>query len=201
MYSKPIVTWLVIITFCLHIISTRFVWMKGTQSNNKIYDIIHNNVPDYSKYNYTKNWYLLVFLIPFLINSTRLTYNVLGDFVVKLCLVIILRSLTICTTILPKNESCKVDELDSFHLTLGGTCYDKMFSGHFAFGLLMTLVAFKNGFLDVNFVNVIAATVVNLVHFFIIAATRSHFTMDIIVSIYATLFVVFFVDSQKTNLI
>lgn len=192
------VVWLTALAICIHLLVTRFVWVKGSVSDGKIYDIIHNNVPDYSRYNYTKNWFLLVFLIPFILQPSKLTSNVLIDFAVKMCLVVLLRSFTIGTTILPKADSCQVKKLDAFHLTLGGTCYDKMFSGHFAFGLLLTLIAFKNGFIEVNTTNTLLATVVNAMHFFIIAATRSHFTMDLVVSIYTTLFVVMFVDLQQS---
>lgn len=194
---------LVLVTAVIHTVATQFVWKKGTQvytkneclSNNRIYDIIHDNVEDLSMYNYTKNWYLLVFLVPYLINFGSVQHFVYRDITVKLCLIIILRSLTIGTTILPKSGKCEVENLNAFHLTIGGTCYDKMFSGHFAFGLLMTLVAFKYNLLNSSATNVVGAIIVNALHFLIIAATRSHYTMDIVVSVYVTLLVSLLVDS------
>jgi hypothetical protein len=72
-----------------------------------------------------------------------------------------------------------------------------MFSGHFAFGLLMTLLAFKYNFVGTTAASVGVATLLNIIHFYIIAATRSHYTMDMVVSIYATLLVTLYVDSNK----
>ncbi len=93
------------------------------------------------------------------------------------------------TTILPKNESCSVDKLNMFHMTLGGTCYDKMFSGHFAFGLLSTILAFKHGFMESSISNVSLYALINVIHFWIIAVTRSHYTMDLVVAFYVTMLV------------
>jgi hypothetical protein len=55
----------------------RFAWTKGKMHYkdklSHVYDIIHSNFPDYSKYNYTKNWYLLVFIIPLILNISNIT--------------------------------------------------------------------------------------------------------------------------------
>jgi hypothetical protein len=48
----------------------------------------------------------------------------------------------ICT-ILPKTQNCEVQKLDLFHKTIGGTCFDKMFSGHAAFCIIMTLLLYR----------------------------------------------------------
>lgn len=74
-------------------------------------------------------------------------------------------------------------------MSIGGTCYDKMFSGHFAFGLLMTLLAFQHNFVAYNGLNILVAVIVNAMHFIIITATRAHYTMDVMVALYVTLLV------------
>ena len=64
-----------------------------------------------------------------------------------------------------------------------------MFSGHFAFGLLLTLLLFKYNILENNWFNMILFVCINAIHLFILSVTRSHYTMDMIVSLYVTLFV------------
>ena len=93
------------------------------------------------------------------------------------------------TTIMPKNEKCDVQELGFFGKTIGGTCYDKMFSGHFAFGLLFTMLAFQFGFLSTSTTNIVFYVLVNLLHALIIPMTRGHYTMDVIISLYVTLLI------------
>ena len=74
-------------------------------------------------------------------------------------------------------------------MTIGGTCYDKMFSGHLSFGLFTTLFLFKNNLLESTFFNKMLFILINIIHFFIIAIIRSHYTIDLIVSFFITTFV------------
>jgi hypothetical protein len=193
------------LTLFLHFWSTHFVWKTGTahyftlQQNTPdhlppqplqkqyIYDIIHSNTPDYSRYNYSKNWFLLMFLIPMFINFERVNVAFLKELVIKFCLILMIRSITIMSTILPRQQGCEVKSLGLFNYALGGTCYDKMFSGHFAFGLLITLLLFKYDIVASN--SIYYFTTANILHFFILAVTRSHYTMDLLVAIFVTLFV------------
>lgn len=184
---------LIIITIFCHLNAMKFAWTKGKMhykdKSSYVYDIIHSNFPDYSKYNYTKNWYLLVFIMPLILNMSKISTKLIDEYLLGYCLIILIRSLTIICIILPRQNNCNVNKLTLFDKTIGGTCYDKMFSGHFAFGLFTTLILFKHCFISNTNTNKILFTVFNILHFFIIGITRSHYTIDIVVSIFITLFV------------
>lgn len=184
-----------------------FVYKKGSKYYNKIklkknnnhldvWDIIHNNFKDYSKLSYAKNWYTILFLVPIIMNMNYVSIQFIKEFVLKFCIIVFLRSLTIIVTILPKNTSNvntskpkKYGKLTLFDKMVSGGCYDKMFSGHFAFGLLLSLLIFKYNIVSVNILNVISFVLINIFHLMILSVTRSHYTMDMIVSLYVTLFV------------
>jgi hypothetical protein len=162
--------------------------------NDDVWDLLHSNFNNYSQYNYTKNWYMIVFFIPLLYKIHNISSEFIKEFLLKFLFIIFLRSITIITTILPKNTSVEVKpdkygNLSLFDKTIGGGCYDKMFSGHFAFGLLLTLLLFKYNFIELNTLNITLFSILNIVHLFILSVTRSHYTMDMIVSLYVTLFV------------
>jgi hypothetical protein len=118
------------------------------------------------------------------------------EFIVKFMILILLRAFTIISTILPRNSKIKV-KLNKktdfwsllYHRTIGGGGYDKIYSGHAAFGLLLTLLLFKYNFLESNVFNIMLYTLLNIIHFMIIGITRSHYTVDIIVAIFMTLWV------------
>lgn len=192
----------------IHLGTMQFVYTKGTTfyecdkktedgikcECDEIWDIIHSNFNEYSEYNYTKNWYMIVFLLPLIYNIQRINNDFIKEFTLKFLVIVLLRSLTIMTTILPKNTNvqAQADEngkLSLFNQTVGGACYDKMFSGHFAFGLLLTLLMFKYGILATTTLNIFVFVFINAIHLFILGVTRSHFTMDMVVSLYVTLFV------------
>lgn len=200
-------TFIIIITsvaIC-HLKAMEFVYRKGSSfytnsnnicTNNDIWDIIHSNFKDYSIYNYTKNLYTFIFVIPILYNVMfgNISVEFYKEFLLKFVILIFLRSITIIATILPKNshvetESDEYSNLSLFDKTIGGGCYDKMFSGHFAFGLLLTLLMFKYDIIENSLVNIVFFTIINILHLFILGVTRSHYTMDMIVSLYVTLFV------------
>lgn len=187
-----------------------FVYKKGSKYYNKchnklkhkknnnhldVWDIIHNNFKDYSKLSYAKNWYTILFLVPIIMNMNYVSIQFIKEFVLKFCIIVFLRSLTIIVTILPKNTSKivrkpkKYEKLTLFDKMVSGGCYDKMFSGHFAFGLLLSLLIFKYNIIRTNILNVISFILINAFHLFILSVTRSHYTMDMIVSLYVTLFV------------
>lgn len=184
-----------------------FVYKKGSKYYNlmrcnkknknylDVWDIIHNNFKDYSKLSYAKNWYTILFLVPIIMNNNYISIQFINEFILKFCIIVFLRSLTIIVTILPKNTSnviCKpkkYEKLTLFDKMVSGGCYDKMFSGHFAFGLLLSLLIFKYNIVNVNILNVISFILINVFHLMILSVTRSHYTMDMIVSLYVTLFV------------
>jgi len=200
--NKQLIIFIAITIIC-HLYAMSFAWTNGTKYyKNKLMnvcDIIHSNFKDYTKYNYTKNWYLLVFIIPIIFNLSKLDYSIINEYILGLCLIILIRSLMITCTILPRQKNCKVIKLKIFNKTIGGTCYDKMFSGHFAFGLFTTLILFNNNIIDSIPRNKLLFLLFNFIHFLIIGITRSHYTIDIVVSVFITLFVFILIKEKYTK--
>jgi len=196
----------------LHISAMSFVFYKGTKFYKKkkiknrlslksklhtpIWDIIHSNFADYSVFNYSKDIYLIVFFLPIIFNLQNISITFAYEFFWKFMILIFLRSFSIISTILPRNSKLKVKinkKTDFwtvlYHRTIGGGCYDKLFSGHASFGLLATLLLFKYSFLESNIFNISLFVLINLIHFMMIGVTRAHYTVDIVVAIYVTLWV------------
>jgi hypothetical protein len=201
----------------VHISAMSFVFYKGTKFYKKkkgktlskktdlslggelhtpIWDIIHSNFDDYSVFNYSKDIYLVVFFLPIIFNLLNISFVYVYEFFWKFMILIFLRSFSIISTILPRNSKLKVKinkKTDFwtvlYHRTIGGGCYDKLFSGHASFGLLATLLLFKYNFLETNIFNISLFILLNIIHFMMIGVTRAHYTVDIIVAIYVTLWV------------
>lgn len=206
----------------VHISAMSFVFYKGTKFYKKkgktlskkgsslkselrtpIWDIIHSNFADYSVFNYSKDIYLIVFFLPVIFNLQNISIVYLYEFFWKFMILIFLRSFSIISTILPRNSKLKVKinkKTDFwtvlYHRTIGGGCYDKLFSGHASFGLLATLLLFKYSFLESNIFNISLFVLINLIHFMMIGVTRAHYTVDIVVAIYVTLWIY---ESQYIN--
>lgn len=196
--------YIIITAIVLHFLCTSFVWQRGTlyYANNKstdIYDIIHNNTPDYSRFNYTKNWYLILFIIPFVLNINLITSSIVIEFVIKFCIILIFRSIFMVTTILPKQNGCDVKSLGLFDMTIGGTCYDKIISGHFSFGLLLTLMMFKYNFVKPK--HYFYFIILNVIHAIILTVTRSHYTLDVILALFVTLIIHYGYDNIKNTFV
>ena len=200
MFHQVAAVFVLAILLC-HCFAMQFVYRTGSSfykqhPNVVIWDILHSSFPDYSKYDTMKNWYLLLFVIPplFLMSVLPPTSFYL-EWSVKFLLILFLRSITIVTTILPCNSKDKKlttvasssSSLGFYDMFLGGGCYDKMFSGHFSFGFLTTLLLFKYHILDSKLWWVVGLfAVINLGHFLILGITRSHYTMDLVVSVLVT---------------
>jgi hypothetical protein len=193
----------------VHISAMSFVFYKGTKFYKKkkgsslrhntqmpIWDIIHSNFADYSVFNYSKDIYLIVFFLPIILNLQNISITFVYEFFWKFMILIFLRSFSIISTILPRNSKLKVKinkKTDFwtvlYHRTIGGGCYDKCYSGHASFGLIATLLLFKYNFLESNNFNISLFILLNIIHFMMIGVTRAHYTVDIIVAIYVTLWV------------
>ena len=195
---------LIIVSFLItHVTVTRYVIKRGqshyesVQGNGKqpvepFWDIIGSNTPDLSRYNYTKNVFLLVFIVPLMygivVSKDQVRRKILREFGMKLAILIFLRALTIGTTIFPKTPSCKPFEgrREILNYFVGGGCYDKMFSGHMSFGVLASLICWKHKLLPNTLFGGSLLVLLNLLHLITLGATRSHFTVDLVVAIYIT---------------
>lgn len=143
----------------------------------KVYDIAHKYLPNYANTNldfYVKDLFVLLgTLLPFLFYGKSEPFKAyLGMYIV----VILLRCITINATILPKTKTDTYIDKGS---------YDKIFSGHFATLFLATLVFYQFKIIT----NVPLLITANVINAYIILSTRSHYTVDILVSLMATLLV------------
>jgi hypothetical protein len=85
-----------------------------------------------------------------------------------------IRSILTLINILPKSSECNYNPALAF---INGGCYDKIFSGHTAFVYVLTLLL--NKYKIINFATLI---ILNILNVSIILLTRTHYTIDIIVS-------------------
>lgn len=152
--------------------------IQSNKTNPKIYDISHKYLPDLHDYDAYSNFHHLItfgFLIPILFNASML-YEFFGYWFT----IFIIRSITIMVTILPKHKHCNND--NSFIFV--GQCYDKIFSGHFSSVLLATILYKKYGW-----INTTTMILLNFINSLSILLSRGHYTIDLIVAYFVTLYV------------
>ena len=90
-----------------------------------------------------------------------------------------IRAFTTIATILPKHKICN-EKINIRSLLLGG-CYDKIFSGHTSFTLLLTLLYYRE-----HIINLPLLIGINATNIPAILATRSHYTVDVLLAIFVT---------------
>lgn len=177
--AVPIIVFLIIVAV---IISSNYISHKigsnyyKKNTSNKIHDLLHDFLPDLYNYHYIIDLIGLAVIIPaFFYFNDSLTI----EFLTKFLIIMFIRAFTVISTVLPKYENC--DETFTFRSFFLGGCYDKIFSGHTSFILLLTLIYWRehliNGatLLGINFVNILA-----------ILLTRSHYTVDVILAVFVT---------------
>jgi PAP2 superfamily C-terminal len=153
------------------------------RESNEIYDLFFSYLPDLHPYEST---YSVTFGIFLILSFLLLNFSNKKEFATKLFIIFLIRAITIPTTILPPSySSC---DFDSFVSTVNGGCYDRIFSGHTAAGLLMTIFLVKQGILNLS-----TAILLNVVNIFAILSTRAHYSIDIVIA----LFITYFVNDQK----
>lgn len=152
-----------------------------------VWDAGHAYFRDVSHLAAFKDAFQLVFVVPFLtrVPSTLL----LAEFAARFGVILLLRSLLLCTTVLPRHDHCKLPRDLGMIQSVTGGCHDKMFSGHFSFGLLLTLLAFGHGYVRLNVCNAVLFAALNVANALLIVSTRSHYTADVVVAALVTLLV------------
>ena len=151
---------------------------KNNKTTPKVYDISHKYLPNLHKYNNIHHIITIIFVLPILFD-----FNILQEFLGYFIVIFIIRSITILVTILPKYKECKYNGKTLFHGLFGG-CYDKIFSGHFASVFLATLL-----YLKYNWINLPTLILINFINSIGILLSRSHYTIDLIVALFITLFI------------
>lgn len=154
-------------------------YLSNNKKNIKVFDISRRILPDLRN-SFIANFateFILVFVLFLLLQS-----NTLIEFLQYIPVIFLIRALTTYVTILPKDSKCN-DSSYSIIEMIRGHCYDKIFSGHFAFTFLALLIIYNKGFIKNQFILVS----IGLLHAFFILATRAHYTIDLIVTIFVVI--------------
>ena len=142
----------------------------------KVYDILHENFWHIDKFEYASDIIALILIITLIILDINMFYNYLGFIIV----ILIIRIFTNILTILPKNNLCVTET----GLSIRGKCYDKLFSGHVSSVFIASLLLYKN-----NYINIILLVLINLINSLFIILSRNHYTIDIVMAFFVSLFV------------
>jgi hypothetical protein len=172
---------IILLSILIHFLATDFTFNKGSEltllTKENYYDIIHHNFKDYSAFHYTKNAITASFILPFLFNLEK-TKSIEGQSLLLIPLLIIIRSLFTSVTIFPATrENGPNDDQNQFSFLnyFIGDNYDRMFSGHISFAVVLSYLATK-----LNLVSLPLIVIANLIHAFVIVVTRSHYTIDVL---------------------
>jgi len=143
----------------------------------ELFDIFHSILPDLHSYHYIIDFIGLALIISlFFVSNNSLT----TEFLAKFTIIMFIRAFTTIATILPKDKVC--DETISTRSLLLGGCYDKIFSGHTSFTLLLTLLYYRE-----HIINLPLLIGINATNILAILATRSHYTVDVLLAIFVTI--------------
>ena len=140
----------------------------------KVYDICFKYLPNLEKYENLSDIITILIVLPIFLYP-QLLIEYIGYWIS----IFVIRSITIRLTVLPKSNNCETNN----YINLG-TCYEQIFSGHFSSGLLATMLYYKY-----NLISLPMLYILNIINGSIIILTRHHYTIDVIVAIFVTLFV------------
>lgn len=146
------------------------------KTTQKVFDIGHKYIPDMRNKKYSIIIFNLVTQLPILLLSLS-DLPLLFSYMITIYL---FRAITINATILPKHKNCTIQKYGIFEI-LHGHCYDKVFSGHFSFAVLVILFLINKGTISNT-----SGIIYLLFQAIIIIGVRAHYTVDIILAGYIT---------------
>ena len=163
------------------------LFYKNRIDNNKVtpkvYDIMHKYIPEIKDGEWLTNTIIVLSTIPLF---KEYNYQLYFDFILLLFIVNFIRDITINLTILPKHKDCSLKNHSEIYKHIAGACYDKIFSGHFAFVFLLSSIYYNNSVIT----NLPFLIIWNLINAVLIISVRSHYTIDIWVA-FLVCFIVF----------
>jgi hypothetical protein len=162
--------------YCTHMFGKAF-YKKEENKDVKIFDLLWHITPDLHNYSIINDIIPVVLFIVFTLSTG--SGILLKEFFGKFLLILLVRALTIVSTILPKHEKC--DDNLKWYDYIKGQCYDKVFSGHMSFVLLLCLIMLRE-----NIISVPTFFAINATQFASIILTRSHYTVDVILGLVIT---------------
>ena len=170
--------------------------INKTHQHKPLYDIVHNNTHNCNKYSYIIDIMLILFMIPLFQSVKRgESIKMLSHFIRVFSVLIIMRSLVLIVTDLPSSdETCDSNNLNNYNMIFGH-CNDKIFSGHTAFTLLAVLIAYTYGY--ISKFELFILIVLQLAYGFLLVVTRSHYTVDVLLTYYIVVPVYFLMNNLK----
>lgn len=140
--------------------------------DTRVYDVCHTYLPNCEKYEFIGNIYIVI--VFFFVFQSSKYISIIFDLIAFIIPIYFIRSILTLITVLPKSSECNYNQSFAF---INGGCYDKIFSGHAAFVFILTLLL--NKYKIINFATLI---ILNIVNVSLILLTRTHYTIDVIVS-------------------
>ena len=178
----------IIIVFIFHSIIIPKLNHIGKKYKHRIYDLGFTKLPNLHKYAFLSDVIIVlssfVFFIP----------GMLMKFIYLFIPIMLIRCITIQATVLPKMTHCHIP--DGFYSRCFGGCHDKIFSGHFAFVFLITLLLFEKSYLSL-----FATSIINVLHGLFIISVRNHYSIDVIVSFFVTLCIYQLLHKNKKSML
>lgn len=173
-----------LIPFILHIFSTNFLLQNTPHEyahKEPLYDIIINNIPNYSKYHYLVNLIMLILIVPFLLNPKLKYFTSIFKY---FSIIIFFRVITTSVTILPACElnCCKLKNDLLYYIF--GHCNDKIFSGHTSLSLILVYLIYKYKLVNNNLLYFFIGIQILIALLLII--TRGHYTIDVLLAYFIT---------------
>lgn len=168
------------------------VKLGNKQDAEPLSDIIHDFLPDLSKnerINKFLDYFLIVPALLILVKSPKLFVQFLFIYMV----VMVIRAITINSTIMPSSDKQCKEKIDDQLKILGG-CNDKIFSGHTAFVFLAALFVLKFKLIKVNPGVLI---VLSVFYGVLLCMTKKHYTVDVILALVICFLLFEFAVSRK----
>jgi len=150
---------------------------KQGKTTAKIFDISHKFLPNYSDNDTLHNLLNIVIFSPLVIYP-----HLIGEFLSYIIPILLFRYITTNTTILPKTKNCNDDTFGIFNF-VNGHCYDKLFSGHFACSVIISLLLHHNNLIQ----SPVILWLYNALSAYLLLVTRAHYTVDLILGGYVAL--------------
>jgi hypothetical protein len=163
-----------IMTSLVYGLANYHTYKIGTQqecTSKPLQDVMHDILPDWSRYVHVRDLVLPLFFIPILFIESKQSF--LFDLWNYFLIIVTLKAITIFFTFLPpSNPDCHTKKYINH-------CYHQIFSGHNSLVFLLYLLYIKHSTWFTYNVVLIAPVIVYSI---LILMTRAHYTVDILIS-------------------
>lgn len=117
-------------------------------------------------------WLPFLFQVPWSVSKA-----LAADIAVRLGALFALRAVTNVVTILPRDQECDASKPWSLRNFIAGACYDKVFSGHLAFAMIISLA-----FVSYNVWPAWTGWLYSSVMAMLMVFSRGHYTVDLVLA-------------------